>query len=98
MNGLIIIMRFNRYIVECKVRDNLVGFLRPIGFNRYIVECKDENIQHDENRVPDLIDTLWNVKDGRCQSAQVRRGRFNRYIVECKDGNADGTQRQRIRI
>ena len=35
--------------------------------------------------VPDLIDTLWNVKALGAAAALAGLSRFNRYIVECKD-------------
>ena len=62
------------------------------------MECKvlaDGKIDEDER---DLIDTLWNVKFIYELDELKQWTGFNRYIVECKDGNADGTQRQRIRI
>ena len=34
--------------------------------------------------VPDLIDTLWNVKKHEVGFFSLRVTRFNRYIVECK--------------
>ena len=35
-----IYLRFNRYIVECKLNNAIEGLSDYTGFNRYIVECK----------------------------------------------------------
>ena len=32
--------RFNRYIVECKLKRTLSLYIGNVRFNRYIVECK----------------------------------------------------------
>ena len=34
------LLRFNRYIVECKFTIHISNIEMTIGFNRYIVECK----------------------------------------------------------
>ena len=39
-SSAIIDYRFNRYIVECKLRQSLDLYLPVCRFNRYIVECK----------------------------------------------------------
>ena len=57
------ILRFNRYIVECKGKtsfNSVSGFER---FNRYIVECKVIALIVISSLEVDLIDTLWNVKN-----------------------------------
>ena len=77
-------LRFNRYIVECKVNFVLVQYLLYFWFNRYIVECKACQLLCSLGACFDLIDTLWNVKLLRRPVLQPAP-RFNRYIVECKD-------------
>ena len=36
--------------------------------------------------IPDLIETLWNVKDMSCRTRSPESRGFNRDIVECKGG------------
>ena len=38
--------------------------------------------------IPDLIETLWNVKDMSCRTRSPESRGFNRDIVECK-GNIE---------
>ena len=40
VHALIIALRFNRYIVECKYISSPFETEKYIRFNRYIVECK----------------------------------------------------------
>ena len=54
---LMLMLRFNRYIVECKS-----GLGLPLGnqvarFNRYIVECKFRKNRGVGMKLKDLIDT-----------------------------------------
>ena len=35
--------------------------------------------------IPDLIETLWNVKDMSCRTRSPESRGFNRDIVECKE-------------
>ena len=55
-------LRFNRYIVECKVLLLVYITSNISGFNRYIVECKVRMNLLEGRISQDLIDTLWNVK------------------------------------
>ena len=50
------------------------------------MECKGTYLRQIQDALPDLIDTLWNVKFHRLRKAVSGRRRFNRYIVECKEG------------
>ena len=49
------------------------------------MECKGTYLRQIQDALPDLIDTLWNVKFHRLRKAVSGRRRFNRYIVECKE-------------
>ena len=48
--------------MECKVKDNLVGFLRPLDLIDTLWNVKSNLIADLQNIPVDLIDTLWNVK------------------------------------
>ena len=50
-------LRFNRYIVECKLKVNGTKIIGLRGFNRYIVECKYISVDVIYCYVFDLIDT-----------------------------------------
>ena len=81
------VYRFNRYIVECKVSTLTYGNIHMKWFNRYIVECKGYCFSgFTAFPLPDLIDTLWNVKVSYVDFRLSAVPRFNRYIVECKGG------------
>ena len=42
------------------------------------------NDTNDVENVEDLIETLWNVKEGRKTRSRMKGEGFNRDIVECK--------------
>ena len=53
--------------------------------NRNIVECKVRKHQHHSGeRIPVLIETLWNVKMLEGKMAAIPKYGINRNIVECK--------------
>ena len=58
---IFVVLRFNRYMVECKY--GLTFDLSDVqkSFNRYMVECKYICPNHRNNSFQVLIDTWWNV-------------------------------------
>ena len=49
--------------MECKGAIGSELAMRQRRFNRDIVECKaEQTLRNQQARVPDLIETLWNVK------------------------------------
>ena len=53
--------RINRYIMECKYRNNMGELLQRTRINRYIMECKLIISSAIRESSTELIDTLWNV-------------------------------------
>ena len=53
--------RINRYIMECKSTKPILTIMSCCGINRYIMECKYHILTRQQEKVIELIDTLWNV-------------------------------------
>ena len=76
-------LRFNRYIVECKYKQE-----KDIKAGEWVLIDTQWNV-NGENRAGGsigervLIDTQWNVNTDD-SSSSGSSGSFNRYIVECK--------------
>ena len=48
------------------------------------MECKFNIEDLTEEKLEELIDTLWNVNDGKRGKGKKYYYRINRYIMECK--------------
>ena len=53
--------RINRYIMECKCLCGLTSATPRSRINRYIMECKFDIDDLTDEKLEELIDTLWNV-------------------------------------
>ena len=57
----LVVICFNRYMVECELHHYLSSVCVHRGFNRYMVECECRNYCFGICRDAVLIDTWWNV-------------------------------------
>ena len=61
INNKISVAGFNRYMVECELKDAVKQRTVKSGFNRYMVECEFKYCAKNSGCVVVLIDTWWNV-------------------------------------
>ena len=59
----LVVICFNRYMVECESISFPSGFGTGYSFNRYMVECELSDFTANKNAIHVLIDTWWNVND-----------------------------------
>ena len=60
-SGMLIFLRFNRYMVECESSTAMLSEFVDFCFNRYMVECEYFFTQLKIFNICVLIDTWWNV-------------------------------------
>ena len=81
---LLLRLRINRNIVECKLNNGMLTGFNGISINRNIVECKCVSGSSVYVNVAVLIETLWNVNLFSTAAMRLTSFRINRNIVECK--------------